>query len=278
MPRRRFLVPFSCFLSLGAILAPARAGEPPASSSAVQISCDPMKARQVDDGGLATAVVIPEVGDDPTGFCFVQATDHTDPGAPENNGRKGVKVSLEGEIVDLDTGAPRGSFRDRGRTGRDGYYALDIGSDLAALSDEDNLGVIVQAGLAGGRQIAGARLGCFIGDSPPCGDSDTSLCFADGRFKVEVEWRSSSGSGPGGVVRLSDDEGIFFFQNTDLVIQLLNQCRFNDHFWVFAAATTSVEYDVTVTDTRTGASRDYFNPLGQPANAITDTSAFATCP
>lgn len=61
-------------------------------------------------------------------------------------------------------------------------------------------------------------------------------------------------------------------------LQLLNSCNNNDHFWVFASATTSVEYDLTVTDTATGTSRVYSNDLGQPAQAITDTSAFATCP
>ena len=77
------------------------------------------------------------------------------------------------------------------------------------------------------------------------------------------------------------DTGSFYFINpnsTDLVVQLLNACSQNDHFWVFASATTSVEYDVTVTDTLTGQSRTYSNDLGALNEPITDTSAFATCP
>ena len=35
---------------------------------------------------------------------------------------------------------------------------------------------------------------------------------------------------------------------------------------------------VGVTDTTTGKSRSYFNPLGQLPEPITDTAAFATCP
>ena len=31
-------------------------------------------------------------------------------------------------------------------------------------------------------------------------------------------------------------------------------------------------------DTEMGVSKQYFNPLGQASPAITDTSAFATCP
>ncbi len=38
------------------------------------------------------------------------------------------------------------------------------------------------------------------------------------------------------------------------------------------------EYTLLVTDTQTGAAREYFNPLGSAADAITDTGAFATCP
>ena len=32
------------------------------------------------------------------------------------------------------------------------------------------------------------------------------------------------------------------------------------------------------TDTQTGQVKTYLNPLGQAANAVTDTGAFATCP
>ena len=49
-------------------------------------------------------------------------------------------------------------------------------------------------------------------------------------------------------------------------------------FWVFYAATTDVGFTVTVTDLLTGTSKTYANPLGQAADAVTDTSAFATCP
>ena len=49
-------------------------------------------------------------------------------------------------------------------------------------------------------------------------------------------------------------------------------------FWVFAAATTNVEYTITVTDTQEQQVKTYFNPLGTPAQPIQDTAAFATCP
>ena len=55
-------------------------------------------------------------------------------------------------------------------------------------------------------------------------------------------------------------------------------CGFNGHFWVFAATATDVEYTLQVTDMQTGEVREYNNALGQRSPAITDTSAFATCP
>lgn len=58
---------------------------------------------------------------------------------------------------------------------------------------------------------------------------------------------------------------------------VLDGCTLNDRFWVFAAATTNVEYTLRVTDTRSGAVQEYTNPLGFAAEALTDTDAFATC-
>ncbi len=56
------------------------------------------------------------------------------------------------------------------------------------------------------------------------------------------------------------------------------RCGFNGRFWVFASATTNVEFSLRVTDTETGVTREYLNPLGTSAAAITDTGAFAVCP
>lgn len=120
------------------------------------------------------------------------------------------------------------------------------------------------------------------GADPDCFDADTLCLTNDNRFKVSVEWRDFSG-GSGSAVGFprSDESGTFFFfnpDNTEMLLKVLDGCNFNDHFWVFAAATTNVEYTLRVTDTQSNQSRTYTNPLGQPAPAITDTQAFATCP
>lgn len=58
---------------------------------------------------------------------------------------------------------------------------------------------------------------------------------------------------------------------------MVDGCGFNGAFWVFAAATTNVGYEMIVTDTVSGAEVTYFNAEGVLAPAITDTSAFQTC-
>lgn len=55
---------------------------------------------------------------------------------------------------------------------------------------------------------------------------------------------------------------------------MLDGCSVNDHHWVYAASTTDLGYSIVVTDTATGAVREYTNEPGQPAPAITDATAF----
>ena len=79
------------------------------------------------------------------------------------------------------------------------------------------------------------------------------------------------------------DTGEFFFlnpNNMEFLIKVLDGVGFGafGNFWVFAAATTNVEYTLRVTDTVTGETKSYENPLGTPAPAVVDTQAFATCP
>lgn len=123
----------------------------------------------------------------------------------------------------------------------------------------------------------------YPGADPACVPGPHHLCLADGRFRVEVTWRNFSGqTGMGSVAACSTvDSGIFWFfdpSNWELMVKVLDGCALNGHHWVFAAATTTVEYTLTVTDTLTGETKAYHNPLGTPAVAITDTSALAGCP
>ena len=128
--------------------------------------------------------------------------------------------------------------------------------------------------VVGGAAFAGAG---------PCSAAPTAPCIQQGRFRVEVSWRNFEGlTGVGTVIPSNaEDSALFWFfgaQNWELLAKVIDGCSNNGHFWVFAAATTNVEYTLRVTDTITGVSKDYNNPLGTAAAAITDIEAFATCP
>lgn len=118
--------------------------------------------------------------------------------------------------------------------------------------------------------------------APFCVPSATTLCL-DGRFAVSAEWRNYSDvTGVGSVASCgTDDSGLLWFfnpQNWEVLIKSVNGCGLNNRYWIYSAATTDVFYRITVTDVVGGASKTYFNYLGEPAQANNDSDAFATCP
>jgi hypothetical protein len=119
-----------------------------------------------------------------------------------------------------------------------------------------------------------------------CGTSTaTSLCLLN-RFAISARWRTD----PAGKLTNAQAQvagaanagsGLFQFfspDNWEIMVKALNGCGLNNRYWVFSAATTNVFYRMDVMDVRTGVQKIYFNYPGPPAAAVTDTSAFATCP
>ena len=135
--------------------------------------------------------------------------------------------------------------------------------------------------VAGASGYAGeARATTSVADPEPCAVGGEAPCLA-GRFEVEVTWKDHAGDvGTARKVVESDDSAVVWFfdsDNWEMLIKVLDGCGFNGHYWVFAAATTDVQYTLKVVDTATGRAAAYYNPLGNAAAAVTDTSAFA-CP
>ncbi len=119
-------------------------------------------------------------------------------------------------------------------------------------------------------------------------DEDTACLGADGRFRVECTYTDFEGGSD--ACQFLDlglrDSGLFFFfsqDNAEGLLKVLDFCAppFNS-FFVFLAATTNLEFTVTITDTQSpiGANnpRVYSNPLGQTAMPVADPTAFLTCP
>ena len=111
----------------------------------------------------------------------------------------------------------------------------------------------------------------------------TTVYLGKGRFKAEVTWKDFDGNtGPGRAAPpAADSSGLFHFfgqDNWELLVKVLDGCARNGHYWVYSAASTNVQYSLVVTDTKTGKTVRYDNPLGRRSPAVTDNKAFDTCP
>lgn len=99
-----------------------------------------------------------------------------------------------------------------------------------------------------------------------CFPSATRACLLGDRFAVEGEWRNFVGeSGSAFTTSVTSDTGILWFFDpnvVEIVVKLVDGSAFNDRFWVYFGSLSNVEFTLTVTDTVTGESKPYFNPLG----------------
>ncbi len=137
-----------------------------------------------------------------------------------------------------------------------------------------------------------------------CVENDTTLCIGpfrifasqtnnDDRFKVTVDWLDPNGNQGAGIVEsrsVTGNSGQFDFpgasggivdifgEGYDVLVRVLNDCGTNNMFSIFMAAGGNIEFTLTVTDTQTNQTREYFNPQGTLPDPFTDTAAFATCP
>lgn len=109
------------------------------------------------------------------------------------------------------------------------------------------------------------------------GAADRTLYLNNDRFRLDVDWADFQGErGFGRQVSLTDDTGYFWFfndTNVELTVKVLDATANNNAFWVFFGSLSNVEFELRVTDTATGATKTYLNPLGTFASEG-DTSAF----
>lgn len=110
--------------------------------------------------------------------------------------------------------------------------------------------------------------------------------FRNGRFRVSGVWRAQTGPGTynTGTMKYtplgSSESGVLWTENPNdwvVLLKVLNGCAINNRFWVFYAATTNIEFTITVVDTLTNVTKTYTNPINTAAAPVTDTQAFQTC-
>jgi hypothetical protein len=165
-------------------------------------------------------------------------------------------------------------------------FAVPIVDDDLAEETEDVL--LTLSNPVGGAVITdGDSLLEILDDDAPsttCAPSDETLCLLGGRFKAEITYRTATvGSGVGHASPLSNQSGTFWFfdeDNAEMLIKVINGCSQPglQAYWVFFAATTNVDFTLTVTDTHSGVSRQYRNPYGLAARPVQDVRTFACTP
>ena len=125
-----------------------------------------------------------------------------------------------------------------------------------------------------------ASLPLRVWDADGCVPGDARLCLQHGRFRVEATWRDFAGNeGNAHGLPLADSEQsgqLWFFaaDNSELTVKVLSGCGVNDKWWVFVSPSSTVEYELTVTDTATGGRKTYHHAAGEVTGLTADTDAF----
>jgi hypothetical protein len=139
--------------------------------------------------------------------------------------------------------------------------------------------------------VIGGHDGTFHGNLPPvlgppaiasCGTSSGQELCLQGHYEIFAQFRVGAPGTAKTDATIVDapntGSGIFWFFSPDdweIMAKVINGCALNSQWWVFSAATTTVFYELFVTDVQSGETKIYFNYPGPPAPAVTDTSAFA---
>jgi hypothetical protein len=224
-------------------------------------------------GAPGTLLAMSEPSRIPAPNTNVDCTELTVPATPRNGrtfvGAQWMPSQDQGLAVAFDSsaGTPVVDAYGRGRTGPNfGSWNLvrNFNAAVRALGLSPRVVTIGQA-------------------NDPCVNTGNVLCLNNGRFRIELRFRrpnDNEGMGIDSGLRTNDSAVLWFFNaaNLEMLVKVLNACTVNFRYWVFFAATTNVEFHLTVTDTQTGTVKTYFNPLDKPALPVQDTDAFATCP
>ena len=240
------------------------------------IAVDPTASSTVYAGTVFGGQVPP--GTNPTG-SLIKSTNGGTVWAPAVNGLPSVGV----KAIGIDRTATARIYL--GTAGGGAFVTKNFGASWTAQNDgllDHNVESLTITATSPSTVYAGSQAsGVFraVADAVGvCLPSSTALCLQNARFKIEVAWSvpAQGRSGVGQAIPLSSDTGTFWFfdsANYELMIKVLDGRPVNGHIWVFYGALSNVAYAITVTDTQTGAIRNYANPDGTLAS-VADVLAF----
>ena len=242
---------------------------------------------QTGDGNSGPAKVVPKATRDSGLFRFFDA----------DNWEVLIKV-LDGCAVNGHHWVYGASTTDLGyeirvrdtATGTTRVYQNEPGRPAPAITDDKAFPGVCEASVSSPIRSPDGRLQVTPGEElapvslvgaseSGCVTNGTSLCLADGRFEVKVDW-SIAGGGEGAASTVpggTNNSGLFYFfepNNWEMLIKVLDGCAINGHYWVYSAAATDLGLEIAVTDTATGATWRNEKPPGPPAPAITEAEAF----
>jgi hypothetical protein len=114
-----------------------------------------------------------------------------------------------------------------------------------------------------------------------CPSSSDSLCLQN-RFRVRATWFNSQNNTTGinQTKTFSTESGFFYFTdptNMEIGVKVLDARSINGHWWTFHGSLTSLQYDLTVTDTFASQSKTYIKPTSSFCGEA-DTGTFGAFP
>jgi hypothetical protein len=168
-------------------------------------------------------------------------------------------------------------------------YSGGDGQQASHWKDHQGIGVMDPTLAYGERStLTAADLAAFdllgwtiVASNPSCTATATSVCLLNERFRVSINYRNPFSNPPGAtgdfVVRRlnapgsNPDVATFGFSDAnavEVVVRIQDTRPFAPRFDIYYGGMTDVEYWVNITDTQTGATKQYYNPIGKVGGGV----------
>ena len=146
--------------------------------------------------------------------------------------------------------------------------------DLAGIQTLYRVGGPTGGGGGGGGGNPPPAAGC------PAGTPANTLCLLNGRFRVTGTWNNQFNNTSGTAIPIPNTNlsGFFYFSdksNIELIIKILD---FGSEFKVFYSQLTNLRFNLAVTDTVTGRTKNYSNTAGECGAIDNNFAALTAAP